>query len=60
MYWRTLLGGFIDTMVFDSAEDLQDALRTMDPCDFVSTHLFESIPTVFDNKVDLWIQWKKR
>jgi hypothetical protein len=32
----------------------------MDPCDFVSTHLFESIPTVFDNKVDLWIQWKKR
>jgi len=53
MYWRTLLGGFIDTMGFDSAEDLQDALRTMDPCDFVSTHLFESIPTVFDNKVDL-------
>jgi hypothetical protein len=47
-------------MGFDSAEDLQDALRRMDPCDFVSTHLFESIPTVFGNKVDLWIQWKKR
>jgi hypothetical protein len=55
-----VLGGRIGIMGFNSAEDLQDALRSMDPCDFVSTHLFESIPTVFENRVDLWIQWKKR
>ena len=44
--------------MFATAADLQTALLTRDPRDFVSHFLFEPIPFAFRNDFVSWIEWK--
>ncbi len=46
------------TMSFASAPELQDALLSIPPEEFVSVHLLEPVPHVCGGDASLWIAWK--
>jgi hypothetical protein len=45
-------------MTIVNIPQLQTALLTLPPKEFVSAHLFEPVPYVFENDALLWIGWK--
>jgi hypothetical protein len=47
-------------MAFASVVQLQTALLTSNPTDFVSRHIFEPIPHAFGTDLDLWVTWKRQ
>src|SRR3954463_7944893 len=47
-------------MSFSNQAELKDAIRSIEPHDFVSHYLFEPVPHAFSGDLSLWIAWKRQ